>query len=113
VLRSVEDSADYWLSHAERVPGWLTGAEARQLFELARGVALAGTPTAVEIGSWQGKSSIMIAGGLSANPDARLYCIDPFGIDESPEYQRLYYTELLEKMDRSVAEAFTDHVRQS
>jgi methyltransferase family protein len=113
VLGAEEDSADQWLAQARCVPGWLTDAEARQRYRLAHGVALAGTPVAVEIGSWQGKSSVMIAGGLAASPGAQLHCIDPFGIDKNPEYQRLYYTPLLENMDRTLEQAFKEHMLQS
>ncbi len=80
---------------------------------LARDVLPERTPIAVELGSWQGKSSVMIAGGLARRPGARLYCVDPFGLDENPEYQRLYYTPLLAKMGRTLEQAFSDHIRQS
>jgi len=59
------------------VEGWLTEAEATGLYNTARRL----TPpiVAVEIGSWHGKSSIMIAGGICATrgPGA-LYALDPF-----------------------------------
>lgn len=97
-----------WLSHAHRIPGWLSDLEACQLYELAQRATLA-----VELGSWQGKSSVIIAGGLSEKPDARLFCVDPFGKDENAEYQRLYYDPLLETMERAQEQAFADHIRQA
>ncbi len=111
--RTEDCSADHWLRQAQLIPGWLTDAEARQLYALGHGVADHETVNAVEIGSWQGKSSVMIAGGLAQHPDARLHCVDPFGMDENPEYQRLYYTALIENMDRTLEQAFTEHIRQS
>ena len=99
--------------HSQQVQGWLTDSEARQLYTLGRRAADLPVPTAVEIGSWQGKSSIMIAGGLARNPAARLYCVDPFGTDEDPEYQRLYYAGLIAKMDRSVEQAFSENLHRS
>jgi len=108
-----ESAVHYWLSHSNRIPGWLTDSEACQLYTLARDILPERTPIAVELGSWQGKSSVMIAGGLAGKRDARLYCVDPFGTDENPEYQQRYYSPLLSAMDRTLEQAFSDHMRQS
>ncbi len=58
------------------VDGWLTVDEAITLYECSK--SLQDGAVAVEIGSWQGKSSICIARGLEGKTDARLICIDPF-----------------------------------
>jgi predicted O-methyltransferase YrrM len=59
------------------IDGWLTPAEAIELYELAR--RLPGPqPVAVEIGSWQGRSSVVLARGLREKDQATLYCVDPF-----------------------------------
>jgi hypothetical protein len=55
----------------------------------------------------------MIAGGMAGTPGARLYCVDPFGTYENSEYQRLYYDPLLSNMERTLEEAFSDHMHQS
>lgn len=59
------------------VDGWLTVDEAIELYELARG-SRDDRPTVVEIGCWQGKSSICLAVGLAGKFEPRLVCIDPF-----------------------------------
>ena len=59
------------------IDGWLTVDEAIALFELARSLPHE-RPLAVEIGCWQGKSSVCIASGLRGKNAARLCCIDPF-----------------------------------
>lgn len=59
------------------VDGWLTVDEAIALYELARSLPHE-RPRAVEIGCWQGKSSICLARGLQGKFEPRLYCIDPF-----------------------------------
>jgi len=69
------------LRYAELLPyasidGWLSVDEAITLYELAR--ALPAAAVAVEIGSWQGKSSVVLGRGLLGNAGARLFCIDPF-----------------------------------
>ena len=59
------------------IDGWLTVDEAIALYELARELP-GDAPLAIEIGSWQGKSSICLASGLRDRARARLCCIDPF-----------------------------------
>jgi MMP 1-O-methyltransferase len=71
------------------IDGWLTVDEAITLFELARGLPHE-APVVVEIGSWQGKSSVCLGRGLAGKRAPRLCCIDPFdasGDDASaPDY---------------------------
>jgi predicted O-methyltransferase YrrM len=59
------------------IDGWLSVDEAIELYELARSLPHE-RPLAVEIGCWQGKSSICIARGLLHKDSPRLCCIDPF-----------------------------------
>jgi predicted O-methyltransferase YrrM len=59
------------------IDGWLTVDEAIALYELSRALPHE-QPVAVEIGSWQGKSSVCLARGLAGKYHPRLCCIDPF-----------------------------------
>lgn len=59
------------------IDGWLTVDEAITLYELARGLPDE-HPVAVEIGCWQGKSSVCLARGLRGKRAPQLVCIDPF-----------------------------------
>lgn len=59
------------------IDGWLTVDEAITLYELSRSLPDE-APLAVEIGSWQGKSSVCLARGLAGKRGPRLCCIDPF-----------------------------------
>ncbi len=68
--------ADVW-THAEPIEGWLTRAQAVVLFDAVR--ALAPGSTVVEIGSHQGRSTLVLAAAL---PDGgRLVAVDPFPAD--------------------------------
>jgi len=59
-----------------QIGGWLSDSEAVALY---RTVATCNPPiVAVEIGSWYGKSSVMIAGGIRDGGGGILYAIDPF-----------------------------------
>src|SRR4051794_20901955 len=57
------DFDSVWL-RADRIDGWLTRPQGAVLF--AEAAALAAGSTAVEIGSHQGRSTVVLAAGLSA-----------------------------------------------
>jgi predicted O-methyltransferase YrrM len=57
------------------VAGWLTDDEAWALHEVAR--ANRSGSTVVEIGSWQGRSTIALASGLRARGAGTVYAVDP------------------------------------
>ena len=59
------------------IDGWLSVDEAITLYEVSRDLP-DDAPRAVEIGSWQGKSTVCLARGMRGKPGARLTCIDPF-----------------------------------
>ena len=65
--------AEIW-RRADRIEGWLTREQAAVLFTAAASVRPGST--AVEIGSHQGRSTVVLAGGLPT--DATLLAIDPF-----------------------------------
>jgi predicted O-methyltransferase YrrM len=60
-------------ARADQIPGWLTRAQAERLFEEVR--ALGPGATVIEIGSHQGRSTVVLA---SAREDVRVVAIDPF-----------------------------------
>jgi SAM-dependent methyltransferase len=66
---------------ARDVEGWLTEAQARRLFGAAAAVPAGGR--IVEIGSFRGRSAIVLARG--ARPGVEVVCIDPHvGSDRGP-----------------------------
>lgn len=77
------------------IQGWLSDPEADRLYTLAKENTPDRGAVVLEIGSWRGKSSSVIATGLRGKSDARLYCLDPFGADEDPEHQAQYYSGLV------------------
>jgi hypothetical protein len=82
---------DAW-ARARDVEGWLTEAQARRLFAAAAAVAPGGS--VVEIGSFRGRSAIVLAG---AGVD--VVCIDPHaGSDRGPQ-------EIAADADRGAADA--------
>ena len=77
-----------------------------QLSTLARDFTPHADPVVLELGSWKGKSSVMLAAGLIGKQNTELFCVDPFGSDENAEHQSKYYAALLEEDRRSSAEMF-------
>ncbi|MBL9076925.1 MAG: class I SAM-dependent methyltransferase [Planctomycetes bacterium] len=71
------------------IDGWLTVDEAITLYELARALPHE-RPLVVEIGCWQGKSSVCLARGLQPKNHGRLCCIDPFDATGDTASQDLY-----------------------
>ena len=59
------------------VRGWLSPREAKCLFDLSASITTK-TPVIVEIGSWMGQSSIILAKGIGNSLRGKVYCIDPF-----------------------------------
>jgi hypothetical protein len=64
------------------IEGWLTDAQADRLRDAAQ--RLEGGATVVEIGSFRGKSAVVLAAAVP--PGARVVCIDPhLGSDRGPQ----------------------------
>jgi predicted O-methyltransferase YrrM len=73
--------ADAW-ARARDVEGWLTEAQGRALWDAALDVAPGGR--VVEIGSFRGRSAIVLASAL--RDGSELVCIDPYlGSDRGPQ----------------------------
>jgi MMP 1-O-methyltransferase len=94
----------------EGIPGWLTEDEAITLYELARAMPVK-DPVAVEIGSWMGKSSLVLSKGLKGKINPKLYCIDPFNGDAG-ESDRILYGNAISTMKRTLKDAFLDNMKQ-
>lgn len=71
---------------SDEIRGWLSRDEQRRLYELARAVPAGGT--IVELGSWMGKSAVMLGAGSLAGPRARVFAVDLFAAvhEENLEY---------------------------
>lgn len=59
----------------EKIDGWLSEGEAKYLYSLA--CYGPGTGALVEIGSWKGKSTVVLAAGSKAARREKVYAIDP------------------------------------
>jgi predicted O-methyltransferase YrrM len=94
----------------EAIPGWLSENEAITLFELARKLPVE-RPVVVEIGSWLGKSSLVLSKGLKRKTHPTLYCIDPFNGDADATDKEMYGREI-DTMDKTLEQTFLDNMKK-
>ena len=100
----------YWpMAGYTEIPGWLTEGEALRLFDLARAIRRPGA-VAVEVGSWLGRSSVVIAKGLAGSRGARLYCVDPWNGD-GEDYARPEYSAIAQRQELPLHEQFKANMR--
>lgn len=59
----------------QTVEGWLNNTEGKVLFQLARNCK--GRGVIVEIGSWKGRSTILLGHGSKAGSGAKIHAVDP------------------------------------
>ena len=91
------------VKNAKRVNGWLSDVEANKLYTLAREGS--GQGIIIEIGSWQGKSTILLASGSKSVNREKVYAIDPF---EGYNYvQADLGTELQKRLEESLPKTET------
>jgi len=93
------------------IDGWLSIDEAIEIYDLAQSLPIDG-PVVVEIGSWLGKSSLVLAKGLIGKHSARLFCIDPFNADGDPP-SALAYRRRMSSLDELLLERFVGNMRRN
>ncbi|HKR21819.1 MAG TPA: class I SAM-dependent methyltransferase [Pyrinomonadaceae bacterium] len=94
----------------EGIPGWLSEDEAITLFEIALSLPNE-RPVGVEIGSWVGKSSLVLSKGMKGKTEPKLYCIDPFNGDADVADRAMYGREM-RKFSRTLEEIFRDNMQK-
>lgn len=92
-----------------QIDGWLAHGEAITLYETARKLP-DDHPVVCEIGSWLGKSSVVIARGLVGKREPLLYCIDPFNADGDASSLGDYAARR-QALGRSLEEQFMANIR--
>jgi predicted O-methyltransferase YrrM len=101
------------MAHARSIPGWLTRNEGLLLGQLAS--AAPSDAVIVEIGSFLGRSAVVIAGALKERGNGILHCIDPFDASgdsfSAPIYKAISDgrgLSLRQDFERNVARAGVD-----
>jgi len=65
-----------YLRASAKIPGWLRGKEAKAMASVVS--SLSDDCVVVEIGSFLGSSSVLLAGARKLRGSGKLYCVDPF-----------------------------------
>ena len=93
------------------IEGWLSVPEALELFRIARHEIPSEEVVVVEIGSFLGKSSVVLGKALKPKRNARLYCVDPFDASGDSHSEHLY-REIAQEKKKSLFERFEENVRR-
>lgn len=91
------------------IDGWLGYREAVYLYEAARSID-GQNPIVVEIGTWLGKSAIVLGKALQDRQNARVVCVDPFNAD-GDRASRRNYERIRRSLNLTLEEACAQNLR--
>lgn len=91
------------------IEGWLPEIEALALYDISRNLP-DNHPIVVEIGSWLGKSSVVLAKGIKRKNSPYLYCIDPFNAS-GDDLSVTIFTKIHLKKERPLKDIFVDNIK--
>jgi hypothetical protein len=99
-----------YLAFAYRVPGWTKHSEAVALAQAS--YSLPANAVVVEIGSFLGKSSVLLAGARKLRGSGTVHCVDPF--DSSGDaFSIPYYKAIESDTGNSLRDRFNAHMRDA
>jgi predicted O-methyltransferase YrrM len=88
---ALPEELELYLRHSETIPGWTRGEEARELLRISH--SLSDGAIIVEIGSFLGAGTILLAGPRRICGSGLVHCVDPFNCSGDsfsvPHYQRI------------------------
>ena len=88
-----KDNSNAWIRRSSEIEGWLFEGEHEFIFELA-GLGTSGD--ILEIGSWQGKATCLMAGAcIELGLASKIICVDSFLMDGMP-HQTAYHRRLVQ-----------------
>lgn len=96
----------YW-AVARQVHGWTGRQEAIALFEAV--MALPPDAIVVEVGTFLGRSSIVLGGACRTRQNGRVYCIDPFD-GSGDDFSRPVYDEIRRGLARTQLDCFRENL---
>jgi predicted O-methyltransferase YrrM len=94
VMPEAPAAIDWIIDMATTIPGWREGEEAKALAIAAYG--LQPNPSIVEVGTYMGRSTALMAGARRLHGDGRIHCVDAFNCS-GDAFSVPYYLEGLEK----------------
>jgi MMP 1-O-methyltransferase len=100
-----------YLELSAGVPGWCRGEEARRLFQASFEAPV--NAVIVEIGSFLGSSSILLAGARKVRGSGKVHCVDPFDGSGDPPSIPHYRRIMSEIGGGSLREHFDANIRRA
>jgi hypothetical protein len=97
---------DDYLRISEAIPGWTRGAEARELAALS--FSLPSDPLIVEIGSFLGSGTVLLAGPRRDRGSGIVHCIDSFD-GQGDTLSVPYYREILAQLPSGSVRGHFEH----
>ncbi len=99
-----------YIALSRRIPGWTRGEEAVALALASQSLPQAAV--VVEIGSFLGRSAVLLAGARKLQGSGKVYCVDPF--DASGDaFSASVYQALRSGKGRSLRERFDANIRRA
>lgn len=99
-----------YIWHSRRIRGWVRGAEAVALARASQ--RLSGSPVIVEVGSFLGCSTVLLAGARKLLGSGHVYCIDPFAAG-GDAFSVPIYQAIAESLSMSLYEQFERHINRA
>jgi predicted O-methyltransferase YrrM len=99
-----------YLWQARRIAGWTRGDEALELAR--RCLALPGAPVVVEVGSFLGCSTVLLAGARRLRGAGRVHAVDSFDAG-GDTYSSPLYRAIRARSPRTLRQRFDDNLRRA
>ncbi len=99
-----------YLALSRRIPSWTRGEEAIALAQCS--YALSGSPLIVEIGSFLGCSTMLLAGARQLRGAGQVHCVDPFDASGESFSAPIYHT-IGRSLNRSLRRQFDWNIRRA
>jgi predicted O-methyltransferase YrrM len=100
----------WYVWQSRRTLGWTRGAEAVALARHA--YALPGSPTVVEVGSFLGCSTVLLAGARKLRGSGRVHAVDPFDAS-GDQYSAPFYRAIVGLEPGALLERFEANLRRA
>jgi predicted O-methyltransferase YrrM len=98
------------LQMSQRIPGWIRGEEAEALARASH--SLADEAVIVEIGSFLGSGTVLLAGPRKVRGSGKVHCVDPFDCSGDPFSVPVYQQILANVGGGSLRERFEQNIRR-
>ena len=97
-----------YIAYSQTIPGWTRGREAVELARVC--MSLPPKATVVEIGSFLGSGSVLLAGARKIRGSGVVHCIDPFNAS-GDAYSVPYYRSIADEQKLSLRESFERNLK--